>query len=238
MKALFLLVILLASNYTHADASSLAQRQSDLYPYSSALEIQDDFMYGINSTGNVGTGWGFAGGTGVWINAEPNRPGLFRRSSGVVINTVTRLDWETVISAIFDPAAPHALMLAVRMVQTDAGTSMRLGSMSGSAANPPIDAIYLEKLGPDTNWFCVTRSGGVQTRTDSGIAVDTNFHEFGYIRNSSGVQFVVDSVNVCGVHTTNIPTNGLGVALQLINLVGVSKSYDIDYAQLRMSLAR
>lgn len=66
-------------------ASDLQQQQSTLYPYRSMIEIQDDFMFGIGTSGNIGYGWGFANGSVAWIPSEAGgRIGLLRRDTTAV----------------------------------------------------------------------------------------------------------------------------------------------------------
>jgi hypothetical protein len=217
-------------------AAGAVPSQSSLYDYHTTLELQDDFMGGINSSGNVGNlGWGIAGGTTNYINTEPNRAGIIRRDSGSVSGTLTRMDLVVVTSGAFDPSHPHSVHAEMRLNQIDADTQMRWGSMSASSSITPVNGIYLERLGEDANWFCVTRQASTQTRIDSGVAVDTEFHGSGYIRTSAGVQFVFGGVHVCGLMTTNIPTVALDPAFQLTNGAAASKTYDVDYFEMKIT---
>ena len=214
-------------------ASDLQQQQSTLYPYRSMIAIQDDFMFGLNTSGNIGYGWGFANGSIAYIASEAGgRIGLLRRDTTAVSGTLARTDLSISTASFIDPASNHSMIHVVRVNNADADTQVRLGAYAATFSNPPANGIFFEKLFADTNWFCITRNGGVQTRVDSGIAVDTNFHSFTYNRNSSGVQFSIDNVNVCGLITTNITGTFLDPATQLLNNVAASKTMDTDYFQL------
>ncbi len=209
--------------------------KSTLYDYRNTIEIQDDFLAGINSNGNVGTlGWGITGGNTTYKASESNRLGIINRDSSATISTLTRLDLAIVTSSMIDPALSHYVHLEARLNDNDADTQMRLGSMASSGSITPVNGIYFEKLGADTNWFCVTRQASTQTRVDSGIAVNTSFHGFRYTRTSAGIQFSIDGVNVCGVMTTNIPSTFLDPALQLTNNVAAAKTYDVDYFEMKI----
>lgn len=219
--------------YSYAFASDLQQQQSTLYPYRSMIAIQDDFMFGIGTSGNIGYGWGFANGSISYIQSEAGgRIGLLRRDTTAVSGTLARTDLNINTASFIDPASNHSMIHVVRVNNADADTQVRLGAYAATFSNPPANGIFFEKLFADTNWFCITRNGGVQTRVDSGIAVDTNFHAFAYTRNSSGVQFQIDNVNVCGVINTNLTTTFLDPATQLLNNVAASKTMDADYFQL------
>lgn len=217
-------------------ASDLSTPDSTLYPYRNSLEIQDDFMPQNAGTTSVGSlGWVVGGGTTAGIDTVLNRPGLIQRSTTAVITTNTF----TVLGQNgnnINPDSSHSVLWVTQLTTNDANTTYRMG-IANSPVNPPNSGIYIEKLDADTNWFCVTRSGGVQTRTDSAVAVTTSYATHAYTRNSSGVQFSINNVNVCGVHTTNIPTIAAPqqAFLEIINSAAAAKIINIDYFQLKIT---
>ena len=216
-----------------ASASSISTAPSTLYPYQSGFEMQDDFLSGTVGSGSMGTlGWTTAGTITVQ-SSEANRPGIYRVDTSAVSATQARLSLPTAVS--IDPALPHAVMWAVRLNTNDANTTLRIGTQNATNANPPAQGIFLEKLDADTNWFCVTRAASVQTRTDSTIAITTNFVTVKYTRDSSGVQFSIDNVNVCSLMTTNIPTTFVVPEVFIINSAAAAKTVDIDYFETRVS---
>lgn len=87
---------------------------------------------------------------------------------------------------------------------------MASGNNSGSDSPAVSQASFrASKTVPDTNFQCVTGDGsGSQTVTDSGIAVDTNFHRFEIIFNDNlatpNVQFFIDGALVA-TNTTHLP---------------------------------
>ena len=211
-------------------ASDLTIPQSTLYPYRSTVEIQDDFMPQNAGTTSVGSlGWVSNGGTTTGIDAVANRPGLIQRSTGVVISTNTFLNLGQNGNNTL-PNMSHAITFITQLQSNDINTIYRVG-LANSPVNPPNSVIYIEKLEADTNWFCVTRNAGVQTRTDSTVAITSNYTTHAYVRNSSGVQFSIDHVNVCGVITTNIPTATVSAFLEIVNTSAASKVAVIDYFQ-------
>lgn len=226
---LTLLVVLFAGS---ALASDLTIPQSTLYPYKNSIEMQDDFLTGTTTTGSVGAlGWSSAGTLSVQ-NGEANRMGIFRFDTTAVAATQARLSFPAGTS--LDPALAHTIIWAFRVNTNDANTTVRVGAQANVNADPPGHGIFLEKLAADTNWFCVTRALGVQTRTDSTVAVNTNFTTMTYTRNSSGVQFNLDGVNICSVMTTNIPTTFISPEIFMINAAAAAKNFDVDYFQFKI----
>lgn len=217
-----------------AYGSDLTTQQSTLYPYQSSVFLQDEFATGSGTaSGSVGSlGWALIGGTGVAIVSEANRPGLIRRETSAVSGTTATIRISTATDVLFDPALPAINTFIARLNTNDANTTVRIGQMNASTANPPTNGIYIEKLDGDTNWFCITRSGGVETRVDSSVAVSTSFAVHSYTRNSSGVQFKINNVNVCSLMTTNITTTLLTPAVQITNSAAANKTIDVDYFQL------
>lgn len=213
-------------------ASDLTIPQSTLYPYRSTIELQDDFIGGISSTGNIGDlGFTFNNGAVTTQSSVSNRIGIIRLDSSAVINTIASLLLGNTALGT-DPSTPTRQIWVVRLNTNDANTTARVGAMNSAAASPPADGIYLEKLDADTNWFCVNRAGGAQTRTASGVAVSTNFVTIMYQRDSSGVQFYIDQVAVCGTVSTTIPTVFLRPATQIVTSAAAAKTIDHDYFQL------
>lgn len=212
-------------------SSDIRTQQSNLFPYRSVSFYQDDFNTGTTTNGNIGSiGWQ-AVGTITNLASEINRPGIIRFDTGAVLGTAARVHFSS--SSAFEGSLPHIINLAVRLNTNDANTTTRIGSSSSVGANPPTGGIYIEKLDTDTNWFCITRSAAVQTRTDSGIAVSTSFITSSYRRTSSNVQFFINNTLVC-THTTNVPTTFLSPIVYIINSAAAAKTFDIDYADIQI----
>lgn len=217
-----------------AFGSDIQTQQSTLYPFRSMIEIQDDFMGGNTTSGSIGTlGWSSSGTLTAAVSSTTNRLGLVQIDTTAVAATQARINFGQ-NSVVFNPSNPHNILWALKLDTNDANTTFRFGASNPVQNNPPANGIYIEKLDADTNWFCVTRSGGVQTRTDSTIAVDTNYHTFTYTLTSSGVVFSYDNTAICGVHSTNIPTTFIDPVVYIINSAAASKTATIDYFQQRI----
>lgn len=217
-----------------AYGSDFQQQQSTIYPYRSLIELQDDYIGGNTTSGSIGTlGWSSSGTLTAAVSSTANRLGLVQIDTSAVSATQARINFGQ-NSVVFDPSNVHNLLWVLKLDVNDANTTFRFGASNPVQNNPPLNGIYIEKLDADTNWFCVTRAGGVQTRTDSTIAVDTNYHTFTYTRNTSGVVFSYDNTSICGTHSTNIPSTFIDPVVFIINSAAASKTATIDYFQLRI----
>lgn len=127
------------------------------------------------------------------------------------------------------------MTFVVRLNTNDTDTAVRVGDFQSAQNDPPSSGDYFEKLYADTNWFYVTRSGGTQTgsRTDTGIAVSTNWITFRINRASdSSIDFYINGTLI-GSQTANIPTAvALNPGLHIVNQAAASKTIDIDYAKI------
>ena len=197
------------------------------------VSLEDHFLSGTTTSGSVGQlGWLLAG-TGSSQASESGSPGIIRLDTTTSSGTHSRVSFHNTSS--FNPGDPHVLTWRIRLNTNDANTTARFGSTNSVTANPPVHGVHFEKLDADTDWFCVTRSSSVQTRTDSGIAVNTNMHVFKIIRSATGVDFYIDNVRVAS-QATNIPTSFLSPYAGIINSAAASKTLDLDYFSLSIPL--
>lgn len=223
-----------------AFGSDLQTRQTNLYPYRSLIQSQDDFLLGtISSNGSLGTtGWQFANGTSGSFSVQAGtatNPGIVRFETGATSGTVNRM--LMLGNTPFLMSNSYAYTVIAQLNTNDANTQVRIGTSVDWLTNPPTSGVYFEKLAADTNWFCVTRSGGVETRTDTGTAVNTSFNTFFLNRNSSGVTFWLNGVLEC-THSTNVPTAGGGFGLHINNTAAANKTLDLDYTEWSIQLSR
>ncbi len=208
-----------------------------LYDPRTSLLIQDDFISGINSNGQGGAlGWSQAG-TVTGVASTTNRIGVINIATGAVSGTAARINLGpmSATSAVINPAGRPSILWMVMLNTNDGDTTVRLGAANSVAGNPPNDGIYFEKGSSDTNWYCTTRAGGTQTKTDSGVAIDTSFHKFGWRRLSTGVTFYIDDVAVVSSQSTNVPTTFIGPMAYIINSAAANKSMDVDYFELQIT---
>lgn len=236
MKKYFIcgVFVLLSSLAVNGICGDIQIQDGMLYPYQSSVEVQDEFTSGTTTGTQLGAlGWGAGNGTTSIITGEANRPGIYRRDTSAVSGTVATLQLFPHSSSVFAANLPHRVLFVARLNTNDANTTMRMGIGNSVIANPPGTGIYFEKADADTNWFCVTESG-TRTRTDSGIAVDTNFNTFEYKRFSTSVEFYINGALVC-TNTANLSTALSNPFSHIINSAAASKTMDIDYFQLQLT---
>jgi len=213
--------------------SDIKVEPSTLYPLQSSVIIQEEFISGGTTNGNVGAnGFGVIAGGVSGVASIANRPGIMRLDTSAAL-TISRVTLYPGSNATIESNTPQEVLWIVRLNTNDANTTTRIGSMNSPGTDPPTRGLYIEKLGGDTNWFCVAREAGAETRTDSTVAVDTNFNKFFYRRSSAGVTYSINGVDVCGTITTNVPTNTFNPAVQIVNSVAASKTIDLDYFEMK-----
>jgi hypothetical protein len=76
------------------------------------------------------------------------------------------------------------------------------------------------------NWQAVTSNNSDRTTTDTGVAVDTNYHKFKIVVNAAGtsVDFYIDGALVATI-ATNIPTGAgrsFGIVENIVKTVGLT----------------
>lgn len=204
-----------------------------LYNYQIMFTMQDEFITGLPAAAKIGAlGWVTAGTVTVQ-SSEASAPGIYRFSTGVVSGTVCRLS--THQSSAFNPLKKHRIRWVARLNTIDANTTIRLGSGSSVAGNPPNNGIYFEKLDADTNWFCVLRSGVSNIfRVDSGVPITAAFTDFTYDSDPTAqtLKFYINGALVVdGVQTTP-PTAFIAPFGFIINSAAADKSFDVDYFQM------
>ncbi len=203
------------------------------FNYKRTYAIQDDFLMGRNSSALVGNiGWTAGAGSSTVIGqpSEENAPGIFRLTTTTTINTVARLTFNG--SFVLFLTDQMELVSIQRINEIDSDTTVRIGYGNATNGNPPNNGIYFEKLTGDTTWFAVTRSSSTETRTNTGVALNTaSFVKLKIVSmaNSQSILFYIDNVLVA-THTDNIPLSvQLSPLYQIINAVAAAKTMDIDY---------
>lgn len=203
-----------------------------LYNYRDQILLQDDFTSGTNSSGAIGQlGWLIGGGSTSNFASLANHFGIVRKDTSATSATTSWQILNGSASAWF-PAYNTKVLFIFRINNSDANTTVRIGSGLGFNSATPTDGSYLEKLDADTNWFCVTiAAASGSTRTDTGIAAAAStWKTFQYESTASSVVFYLDGVPVC-THTTNLTALAIAPAFHIKNSAAASKTMDVDYFQ-------
>lgn len=140
----------------------------------------DHFCFGSTETGEAGElGWSFTNGSVFYASPVADRPGILTRRSGATAGQ----------AASFYPGSAPATTTLLKSdlqelnwsffpVSGGGVATYRVGIASDAAGAPPSDGFYLESLPTDTNWFAVRRRAGVETRTDTGMAVSAAWVDY------------------------------------------------------------
>lgn len=99
-------------------------------------------------------------------------------------------------------------------------------------ANSTVDAIYFGYASDvGANWLIGTLAGSSSTVVDTGIAADTNFHEFRVTGVTGTINYFIDEVSV-GVITTNIPTGSMCPYCRSTSLSTGERDVFVDYVEV------
>lgn len=215
------------------------------YPESSVF-ISDEF-FGPVTTTNTGqlVWWAALAGTAVGqIAGQANHPGIDTLNNGatddvsalIILTLGTTFTGHVLATDFFD------ITWIVKLAQTDAQTTMRVGLTNGTVAQP-VTGIYIEKdsVTNGTEWRGVCRNAGTQTKTASSLGTtDTNWHRF-RIRL---LDYTTDSVafSIDGGTELKVGTNKPTIALAPFASIGkngtTTKTMYLDYFSLRVPVSR
>lgn len=208
-----------AANGSGGSPSAASVYEFEEFITNTAAANQFKFLYTVGS--NVSS-----------LTPEANHPGIIRVSSagGNSINP------NNTVSRGFLPVDTFTLTFVIRP-NGHASAHYRSGARS-SISDTPTDAIFIEGLTTDTNWFCVTRAASTQTRVDTGVAITnaTWYQVSIYRKNASTIGCVVNAGSEV-TSTTNIPTAALDLFSGMTATSG-TQTLDIDFWSFADSVTR
>jgi hypothetical protein len=204
--------------------------KAELYEY-------DEFISGNNTNPTWKLGWILNGGTSGQVAAEAGRPGLVSFNTGTATGTVAgaRLR-SSQTTGVLLPAEYFDMTFIIRPTNADANTTFRFGMVEDTTASSSVDCICFERYDGESNWKYVTRVASVETRTDSGIAIDTTTWLKMRVRriNSTTIGFTINNDPEVA-QNSNIPTVAQNITIQVKNSTGASKGFHIDYFDLAIT---
>jgi hypothetical protein len=208
-----------------------------------AYDIIDEFFVSSNETGEVGQlNWSFTNGSVTTPNAVANRPGMITRTSGATAAQVASLYPGLASSNTRILMSDWTEQWWVfQQVATSTDHIQRYGLFADAAANPSTDGVYLERLTADTTWFSVTRTGGVETRKNTGQAYTTNWRKLQLKKNGTAIEFYLDG-SLVTTHSAaeNIPIGTVGVlpGAQITPTTATSRSFNLDFFRQKGNVTR
>ncbi len=205
------------------------------------LDVTDDFVTNTNgSTGPIGLFGGIAKSAIPNNISEAGHPGIFRMSVNASSTSNNKFLSPSEPSTLLVPSESFTMTWITRCTNcTNANDLVRFGisddTAPGSGTTQPVNGVYVEHLTTDTNFFLVTRSASTQTRVDSGVGFDANFHKFVFTRvNGTTLGLTVDSASQV-ISNTNIPTAVMNYWSYIITISGSTRFLDTDMIRLQIT---
>jgi hypothetical protein len=111
---------------------------------------------------------------------------------------------------------------------------------SSTSVDPPLNGMYMEKVGAETDWYCVTRTAGVQTRTViTARSVSTGPWRWAILSKNSDGSVSCSLSGVTVTNSTNVPTSSsMYYGFMVKNLDVNDEHFEIDYFSLSVALSR
>jgi hypothetical protein len=205
-----------------------------------APALVDEFLFASTETGEIGElGWGFTNGTANLAGTpEANHPGIIARASSASSGAVASM-WSggggTTVSMRYDQL--DEMTWIIKPATAGADFDLRFGVLSDMTANPPTNGAYFEKLSADTNWFGVGRAAGVQTRTDTGVALSANWFRLTMRRISDrDTAFSIDGgAEVLVSSNTPLAANTMVFGCQIIPTTASARTVNIDFFSMLLN---
>lgn len=209
-----------------------------------SLVIYDDFASGTADVDEIGNY--------CWRNTGAGTGNSFDRFSGVSGHPgIVRLIAGTVATgrqAIhLGDAGTHFMVLGGGAIVCEAVvrlTGVLTGIVSAqvglgdnfTAVTDHTNGVYFEVTTTDTNWQLVSRSGGVSTRRDTGIAyASATWFRLRFTVNAAAasIQASINGTDAGAAITTNIPAAAISPFAKTVGIAaGSSTPWDIDYYYL------
>lgn len=187
--------------------------------------------------GGTPGGWNVVGtGSATSQTAIADHSGITQVASSAISGEITSLAFSNTATRVV--TLPEDVELMEWVVQAQAGVSQqyRLGLQANVNTAGGGDGVYFEfnSTGGDTTWRCVTKSGGVETRGDSGVTVTAgNWYVLRLTQQAAGEWTFTVNEDFSLVQSTNVPTAGGNIAATVETNSAAVKSLWLDRFRLR-----
>lgn len=195
------------------------------------LELVDDFLHGTFSSSaslySFKLGWKYDSNPPA-LQYTAGRLGVVRLAA-TADHTTFYLSLATYGVFTYLPISKMRMCAAV-ISTGSVNHAVRMGWLNNVNPSPdPTEGVYFRAT-TNGNWFAVTRTGSAETATDTGVAVNGNYHRFEIDYNStSEVKFYIDGV-LKATHTAHITTTaGYTMPMFLVNSSSGAVQLDVDY---------
>ena len=203
-------------------------------------EIKEDFIGGNTSTGYIGKyGWKFTGaygGTVSYTSSEAGRLGLIKVGAGTTQDKGSTL---YLVDAANQPMIPDSLAgvtmtFSVRQIAADSSQIIHIGTADNVALLGDVNNGAYFRFTNSGNWYAITRSSGVETSTDTGVANSTSWRKLTISTASDygNIKFYIDGV-LKATHTTNLPRGALSPRMQVVITTATEHFLLVDYFYMK-----
>lgn len=204
-----------------------------------AVTLVDEFAFASTETGELGElGWSFTNGTANLAGGpEDGHPGIVSRASSAVSGAIASTypgGGGTAVSIRVDQV--DEMTWIVKPATAGADFDVRFGISSDLTSATPTHGVYFERLAADTNWFGVTRTGGVETRTPTGVALAASWFKLKFRRiSATSIGFTVNGGTEV-VATANVPAGNATVTFgfQITPTTASARTVNVDFFALKM----
>ena len=226
----------------------------DMYGEKFAI-LREEFASGTNSDGSIGElGWrtnnvGGTGGTGTYLVGTNDHPGIFTMTTAAAfVASVPDARGLILAGSAVCPFSSFVAGQEIRVtfqLSSVANVAMKIGLTNDNSVFAPNRGEYLSfdtSLG-DTNFMGVTKDGGAETRTSTGVAATTGWFtvKIRYISTSS-IGFSLSSAG--GAYSSEITVAQTAGATQrflciyIANGAAAAKTISVDFVGYYAALTR
>lgn len=185
----------------------------------------DDFVGSV-----LDTKWRVNGDAGGVASVQPSSIGRIVTDND--IGDFYRLDWNGVHGMAMDAGIGRAIFRVKPLSVAD--VVVFIGIYKGAA-----DFVgFRLDTSVDGNWYAVSKVGGVETATDTGVAAAAGFQKFEVLYLSVGgdIEFRIDNALVATINANQFDDIG-HVCLKIETLANAAKTLDIDLALVALDRA-
>ncbi len=181
------------------------------YPTLTRVYVDDDFFEGNGAfvDGESRRMWTYflpagAGNSIAPLSAAGFTKGAIRLSHGAL----SAGDFIGIASSNYRPSQMDGkLLMTLKEPNTDADLDRVVGFVSAVNTLTPTDGVYFRNEGTvDANWHAITRAAGVETDTDTTIALSDTYKDLEIRVRTGVVEFLIDGA-IVATHTANVPSD-------------------------------
>jgi hypothetical protein len=205
------------------------------------IDINDEFLSGLLTTGNIGDlGWGFTGTAPTYIASVANYPGIRQLPTTATSGNISAL-WlgsahnNDVIQ--FNDYCDFTYIVRLPDITSNTAFVGAMDAMGTAVGNQ--DRYGFEYIdSSDTYWMIVTGNGSASTRTATNVTVATNtWYKLRIVRNGSGVTYYIDGVSKGTINTT-MPDTPLSFGFHVQTNTTTAKYLQCDFFRMTLGVTR